>query len=586
VGFNYYNLMKELRIALAQINPTVGDLEGNAGKIIRFLKQARRLGADIVAFPELAVTGYPPEDLLLKPSFLTDNVKALRKIRRETEGITAGVGFVDVADDMYNAAAVLSNKRTVDVYRKVFLPNYGPFDEVRYFQAGTRVPVYRTGEVLVGVTICEDMWHPEGPARLQALAGAELVININSSPYTMEKAGKRESMIATRALDSSVIVAYLNAVGGQDELVFDGGSIIYNERGELVARGKQFEEDLVVADLDIEGVFLQRLHDPRHRQQARALEEGDVDVVDLPAGKKARTRKMLPRKKVPALMETREEVWSALTLGLSDYMKKNRFRGGIVGLSGGVDSALVAALAVDALGKGNVTCLFMPSRYTSPESGEDSRRLAKNLGVKLIEIPIDPVFDRYLESLTGLFKGRKPDTAEENLQARIRGNLLMAASNKFGWIVLTTGNKSEMSVGYATLYGDMAGGFAVIKDVPKTLVYDLARWRNETAGKELIPGHIMTKEPTAELRAGQKDTDSLPPYEVLDPVLKAYIEEESSFEEIVSFYGWKPGDVRRVIGMVDSNEYKRRQSPPGIKITGRAFGKDRRFPITNRYRDR
>jgi NAD+ synthase (glutamine-hydrolysing) len=578
--------MKALRIALAQINPTVGDLEGNAGKIIGFLKQARRLGADIVAFPELAVTGYPPEDLLLKPSFLTDNMKALRKIRRETEGITAVVGFVDVADDIYNAAAVLSNKRTVDVYRKFFLPNYGPFDEVRYFQAGARVPVYRTGEVLVGVTICEDMWYPEGPARLQALAGAELIININSSPYTMEKAGRRESMIANRALDSAAIVANLNAVGGQDELVFDGGSIIYNERGELVARGKQFEEDLVVADLDIEGVFLQRLHDPKRRQQALALDEGDVDVVDIPAGKKARTRKMLPAKDVPAPMEAKEEVWSALTLGLSDYMGKNQFRSGIVGLSGGVDSALVAALAVDALGKGNVTCLFMPSRYTSEESGEDSRRLAKNLGVKLIEIPIDPLFDRYLKSLKGLFKGRKPDATEENLQARIRGNLLMAASNKFGWIVLTTGNKSEMSVGYATLYGDMAGGFAVIKDVPKTLVYDLARWRNETAGKELIPGRIMTKEPTAELRAGQKDTDSLPPYEVLDPVLKAYIEEESSFEEIVSFYGWKPRDVRRVIAMVDSNEYKRRQSPPGIKITGRAFGKDRRFPITNRYRGR
>jgi NAD+ synthase (glutamine-hydrolysing) len=577
--------MRALRIALAQINPTVGDLEGNTGKIIRYLKRARQRGADIVAFPELAVTGYPPEDLLLKPSFLTDNVKALQKIRRETEGITAVVGFVDVADDIYNAAAILSNKRTVDVYRKVFLPNYGPFDEVRYFQAGTRVPVYRMGEVLVGVTICEDMWYPEGPARLQALAGADLIINMNSSPYTMEKAGKRENMIATRAMDSAVIVAYLNVVGGQDELVFDGGSIISNERGELIARGRQFEEDLVVADLDIEGVFLQRLHDPRRRQQALSLEEGDVEVIDIPVGKKARTRKIPSQKAVPAPMETHEEVWNALTLGLSDYIRKNRFRGGIVGLSGGVDSALVAALAVDALGKGNVTCLFMPSRYTSRESREDSRRLAKNLGMKLIEIPIDPVFDRYLESLKGLFKGLKPDATEENLQARIRGNFLMAASNKFGWIVLTTGNKSEMSVGYATLYGDMAGGFAVIKDVPKTLVYDLARWRNLTAGKEIIPGRIITKEPTAELKADQKDADSLPPYEVLDPVLKAYIEEESGFQEIVSFYGWKPKDVRRVIGMVDNSEYKRRQSPPGIKITGRAFGKDRRFPITNRYRD-
>jgi NAD+ synthase (glutamine-hydrolysing) len=371
-------------------------------------------------------------------------------------------------------------------------------------------------------------------------------------------------------------------VGGQDELVFDGASLIVDERGNFLCRGRQFEEELIVADLDIESVFMQRLHDPRRRQEALGVGEGDVEVVDVP-WKKPPARK-LKKRKHPPYMGKEEEVYSALRLGVADYLGKNKFKGGLIGLSGGIDSALVLAIAVDALGSKNVKCIFMPSRFTSGESGEDSRALAGNMGVELIEIPIDPVYDSYLAALKAPFRGRRPDTTEENIQARIRGNILMAFSNKLGWIVLTTGNKSEMSVGYATLYGDMAGGFSVLKDVPKTLVYELAKWRNAKEGKPLIPGRILWKEPSAELKAGQRDTDTLPPYPVLDPVLKAYIEEDSDFEEIVSFHGCEPACVRGVIDMVDHSEYKRRQSPPGIKITRRAFGRDRRFPITNRYR--
>jgi len=577
--------MKELRLALAQMNSTVGDLEGNARKIISHMDRARKAGADIVAFPELALTGYPPEDLLLKPSFIKDNLRALDRIREKSQGITAVVGFVEREDDIYNAAAVISSKKVVDVYRKMHLPNYGPFDEVRYFQAGSRCPVYRIGEVLVGVTICEDMWYPEGPGRLQSLTGAEVLINISSSPYAMGKVEFRERMLATRATDSAVIVAYLNMVGGQDELVFEGGSFIVNEKGEITARGRQFEEDFIVADLDVEGVFMQRLHDPRRRQEALALKKGDVVMVEVPWKRPGKPGRLKTAEPVPP-MERMEEIYSALKLGVADYLGKNRFKGALIGLSGGVDSALVAAIAADAVGRKNVKGLFMPSRYTSTESREDARALADNLGVGLVEIPIDSIFESYLAALREPFRGRRADTTEENIQARIRGNLLMAFSNKLGWIVLTTGNKSEMSVGYATLYGDMAGGFAVIKDVPKTLVYELAKWRNAREGKPLIPERVLWKEPSAELRADQKDTDTLPPYPVLDPVLKAYIEEDSSFEEIVSFQGCEPSCVRDVIGMVDHSEYKRRQSPPGIKITPRAFGRDRRFPITNRYRSR
>ncbi|MDP2151607.1 MAG: NAD+ synthase [Parvibaculum sp.] len=573
--------MKTLRLALAQINPTVGDIGGNTKIILSRIAEAKDYGAEVVAFPELSITGYPPEDLLLKPHFIADNLKALDTVREAASGIVAVVGFVDEKDDIYNAAAVISEKTVIDVYHKIYLPNYGVFDEYRYFQAGRRQAVYQIGDVLAGVNICEDIWYPEGPTRVQALMGAELIININASPYTMGKAGFKENMLSTRASDSAVIVAYLNMAGGQDELVFDGGSLVINEKGEVIARGKRFEEDLIVIDLDLDAVFLRRLHDPRRRQQALLLEEGLIKKIPVPMPAAA-YRKPVPERKYEA-MEPEEEVYSALVLGVSDYMRKNNFKGVLIGLSGGIDSALVTTIAVDALGKDNVSCIFMPSRYTSEESREDSIELAGNLGIRLIEIPIEKVFESYLDALSKEFKGLAPDITEENLQARTRGNILMAFSNKLGLLVLTTGNKSEMSVGYATLYGDMAGGFAVIKDVPKTLVYGLSVWRNRRGA--VIPERILTKEPTAELKPGQKDSDTLPAYSVLDPILKAYIEEEKSFEEMLSM-GFSAEETKKAIGMVDRSEYKRRQSPPGIKITPRAFGRDRRFPITNKYKNR
>ncbi len=571
--------MKTLRVALAQINPTVGDLRGNAKKITDYMKEAAGQGAAIVAFPELALTGYPPEDLLLKPQFIEDNMAVLREISREARGITAVVGFVDRAFDIYNAAAVIRDGQIIDVYHKMFLPNYGVFDEQRYFQAGTRCPVYHMGDIRFGVTICEDIWYPVGPARLQALGGAEFIININGSPYTIGKNAFREKMLAARASDYGSIILYLNMAGGQDELVFDGGSMVLNERGNLTARAGLFREELLVVDLDLESVFMWRLHDPRRRQEKLAAGEQAVRV-SVPAPEMV-PHKITPPPVAPPL-KTDEEVYTALRFGLADYVRKNGFKEVVIGLSGGVDSALVAAIAVDALGKDAVHALFMPSRFTSAQSREDSYALAKNLGFSLEEISIEPMFKDYLKALAPNFKGSKAGTAEENLQARIRGNLLMAVSNKFGWLVVTTGNKSEMSVGYATLYGDMAGGFALIKDVPKTLVYSLCRWRNRQRGGEVIPGRIITKEPSAELRANQKDTDSLPPYDVLDPVLEAYVEDDMSFEEILNLCD--PENAKRVIAMIDRSEYKRRQAPPGIKITPRAFGRDRRFPITNRYK--
>lgn len=574
--------MKTIRLALAQMNATVGDLQGNTKKIIEYIGMAKGKGADIVAFPELALTGYPPEDLLLKPRFINDNLRAIESICKNTQGIVAVVGFVDKKSDIYNAAAVISQKKLIDVYHKIYLPNYGVFDEYRYFQAGSKYPVYRLEDVTLGINICEDMWYPEGPARIQALEGAELVINLSASPYTMGKAAEMEKMLSTRAVDSAVIVANVNLLGAQDEVVFEGRSTVINEKGEVIARAKQFEEDLLVVDLDIEAVFMRRLHDPRRRQQALSLEERATESIEIPEFKSGRKKVLKIKPHVP--MVSTAEVYNALVLGVSDYVRKNKFKGVIIGLSGGIDSSLVAVIAVDALGKKNVQGLFMPSDYTSRESREDAYALVENLGIKLTEIPITPLFDSYLKALKKIFRGSKPNTAEENLQARIRGNLLMAMSNKFGLLVLTTGNKSEMSVGYATLYGDMAGGFAVIKDVSKTLAYELAAWRNQEGKKSLIPERVLYKEPTAELKPDQRDTDSLPPYPVLDPILKAYVEDEKSLDEIIEFHGCEPECTKGVISMIDRNEYKRRQSPPGIKITPKAFGKDRRFPITNRYR--
>lgn len=574
--------MRTLRLAMAQINCTVGDLEGNKDKIIEYLARAREDGADIVAFPELALTGYPPEDLLLKPQFIEDNLKALSEIVAASKGIAAIVGFVDKADDIYNAAAVIADGRLVDVYHKMYLPNYGVFDEYRYFQQGTGFSLYSLGGVKLGINICEDIWYPDGPARAQALAGAEVIININASPYTKGKWKFRKHMLTARAADNVAIVAYNNLVGGQDELVFDGHGMVFDETGRMKVQGPQFSEALVLADLDMEAVFHARLIDPRSRRERLTGGGASVKIIDIPGVGRRRRRQMLPLEQTEP-MGPMEEVLQALITGTHDYVRKNRFSKTVVSLSGGIDSSLVAAVAVEALGSENVMGTFFPFKYTSSESAEDARALAKNLGIRLIEIPIQPAFETFVDMLAPTFKGKKPDVTEENLQARIRGNLLMSISNKFGWLVLTTGNKSEMSTGYATLYGDMAGGFAVIKDVPKTMVYDLCKHINKKAGSAIIPERVITKEPSAELAPDQKDTDSLPPYNVLDPILRAYVEEDRGYEEMLAM-GFDKDAVRKVIRLVDSSEYKRRQSPPGIKITTRNLGKDRRFPITNRYR--
>jgi NAD+ synthase (glutamine-hydrolysing) len=575
--------MKLLRLALAQINSTVGDLAGNSKKISDYIKKADGYQVDIVAFPELALTGYPPEDLILKPQFIADNIAELKKISVRSYRTTVITGFVDAAKDcLYNAAAVISEGRIRDIYHKIFLPNYGVFDEYRYFKSGKRFPVYTVAGVRIGINICEDIWHREGPARAQALAGAEVIVNINASPYEMEKPELRERILHERSSENAVIIAYLNAVGGQDELVFDGFSMLYDHKGRIIAKGKQFEEDLMILDLDIEN--LRKFRKSRKESVCRtsASTARAVKRIKIPSTIYTE-RKALKKPATRPVMKREEEVYSALVLGTRDYVKKNGFRGVVVGLSGGIDSSLVAVIATDAIGRENVTGLFMPSKYTSRDSREDAFGLAANLGISIRELPIDNILSGYMNVLSDPFKGRKEDTTEENLQARIRGNLLMAFSNKFGWLVLTTGNKSEMSVGYATLYGDMAGGFAVIKDVPKTLVYEISTWKNSVGVRAVIPERVLWKEPTAELKYDQKDSDTLPPYTVLDPVLKAYVEDEVSFEEILKL-GCDPQDVRKVITMVDSSEYKRRQAPPGIKVTSRAFGRDRRFPITNRYR--
>ena len=589
--------MRKFRIALAQINPTVGDLDGNVGLITAWLREARKAKADLVAFPELAVTGYPPEDLLLKSSFLEDNRRALQEVAGQCRGLAAVVGFVgqgglveaepdrpmvvtEGLHEVYNAAAVIVDRRLVTTYHKRCLPNYGVFDESRYFHPGKLMPVIVLNGTALGINICEDIWIPEGPTRAQAAAGAEIIVNINASPFHVGKSRFREQMLATRARDNGVIVAYTNMVGGQDELVFDGNSLILDQSGEVILRGRAFEEDLILADLDAEAVARARLSTGRKKWgPGRTVADVDRVVVALRHGGKA-------NRLVPAeveLLSPSEEAYKALVMGVRDYVTKNRFKRVVIGLSGGIDSALTAVIAVDAIGRENVLGVFMPSPYTSRESREDVAELVKRLGIPVRTIPITRTFKAYLRELEPVFEARRPNATEENLQARIRGNILMALSNKFGHLVLTTGNKSEMSVGYATLYGDMAGGFAVIKDVPKTMVYELARLRSEQAPAPLIPKRIFERPPTAELKPGQKDEDTLPPYQVLDPILKAYVEEDKSPEEIMAL-GFDSATVAGVIAMVDRSEYKRRQAPIGIKITHRAFGKDRRMPITNGYR--
>jgi len=577
--------MTNVRIALAQINTTVGDLAGNELKIVGAISRARDLGADLVALPELAVTGYPPEDLLLKPGFVSANQATLERIARAAAGTTAVVGFCHRDDDLYNAAAVLHAGRVAAVYHKAHLPTYAVFDEDRYFRAGHEPLVVSAGEgaLQFGVNICEDIWVPAGPTEAQALAGAQLVVNISASPYHAGKGAARERMLATRAADNIVYVAFCNLVGGQDELVFDGGSVIFDPQGEVVARGRQFAEDLVVADLDLAPVFRQRLHDPRLRRERAGRDAGSVWRAALPGSWAPGERPAVPAAIAERLAPV-AEVFQALVLGTGDYVHKNGFRQAVLGLSGGIDSSLTAAIAVTALGPESVTGVLMPSRYTSEMSREDAVAVAENLGMPYLTVPIEDAFQATLAALSGPFAGQEPDVTEENLQARIRGNILMALSNKFGWLVLTTGNKSELSVGYSTLYGDMAGGFAVIKDVPKMLVYKLAEHVNARGGREVIPRRVIERAPTAELRPNQTDQDSLPPYEVLDPILEAYVEEDRSLDEIAAL-GFERATVAEVLRMVDRAEYKRRQAPPGVRITERALGKDRRLPITNRYRE-
>ncbi|GAB4439125.1 MAG: NAD+ synthase [bacterium] len=572
-----------LRIALAQINVTVGDFDNNYKKIATYIKRAAKLGCHIVVFPELSLCGYPPEDLIYKNSFLTLNHDYIKKIESLTENIIAVVGFVNSEKDIYNSAAVICNNKILGIYNKIFLPNYGVFDEERYFAKGTTPLIFNTkDEISFSVSICEDIWYPEGPGFQSALNGADVVININASPFHYKKWQLREKLLSIRAQDYNAAIAYCNLVGGQDEIVFDGHSLIVDENGDIVARGRYFEEDLVIHDLNINSIKTKRLHDPRWKKKENfpPIFQTKQFFADFCFWK----NKPLKNETVIEPPDLDEEVFKALVLGLRDYCLKNNFSKGVIGLSGGVDSSLAAVIAVEALGRENVTGLFMPSPYTSKESKKDAYDLAKNLGIKLLEIPITNIFKTYLQELKPVFNNLPANATEENLQARIRGNLLMALSNKFGWLVITTGNKSEMSTGYATLYGDMAGGFALLKDVSKTMVYSLCRYYNKFKKKDVIPQNVLTKAPTAELKPNQKDQDTLPPYDILDKIIKAYVEDDLSFSDIVSL-GIDEETVKKVIKMIDANEYKRRQAPPGVKITQRAFGKDRRMPITNHFKE-
>jgi len=576
-----------MKVALAQINTVVGDVWGNVEKTAGALERAVEGGAELVAFPELTMTGYPPEDLLLRPSFIRDNLDALEEFTGKVpEGVVAAVGFVDLDGDLHNACAVISGGEVLHRYHKRFLPNYGVFDENRYFREGEGpAPILKMGRDLVGLSICEDIWYPAGPAHEQALGGAGVLLNISASPYHRLRGAYRERMLGTRASDDGCYVVFCNLVGGQDELVFDGRSSVFDPEGNPIARAKQFEEDLLFVDLRPEEALFHRLHDPRPRKEDPDRYPEMITVplsTSEPVGEPI-NRAGIEHRIEPPLPEE-GEVLEALTLGLSDYFRKNGFSRAVLGLSGGIDSSLGAAVAARALGPENVTGVLMPSRYTSETSNTDARAVVKNLEIDNQEIPIGPAFDAYGEMLEEAFKGLPEDETEENIQSRIRGNILMALSNKFGWIVLSTGNKSETSVGYSTLYGDTAGGFSVIRDVPKTLVYRVARHINEVEGREIIPDSILTKEPSAELREDQRDVDSLPPYEVLDPILEAYVEEDKGVGEIIAA-GFDEEDVKRAVSLVDRAEYKRRQAPTGIKVTARSFGRDRRMPITNRYRE-
>jgi NAD+ synthase (glutamine-hydrolysing) len=567
-----------VRLALAQLNAVVGDLDGNRSRILAALADARGAGADLVVFPELAVTGYPPEDLLLRPGFLKAARASLEEVARATDGITALVGCPLFDRDLANACAVLSGGEIRAVYRKHFLPNYGVFDEHRYFAEGRELLALRMGDVLVGPTVCEDIWQPGPPATDLALAGVQLLVNVSASPFHVGKAEEREEMLVTRARDNASYLAFCNLVGGQDELVFDGHSVVLDDEGEVIARAPGFEEALLVVDVDPSEAIGRRLRDVRRRELERSRErQPDVPVVELP-GPRSQTA-IAPGTVVPFEPEL-EQMRLALGLGVRDYVEKNGFRDVVLGISGGIDSALTATICVDALGPERVHTVSMPSRFSSEGTRDDAHEVSTNLGVDFREIPIEPVLGAFLDALAPSFAGKEPDLTEENLQARIRGTLLMGLSNKLGWLVVSTGNKSELAVGYATLYGDMVGGFALLKDVFKTDVFRLSRHLNERAGRELIPVTTIERPPSAELRADQRDDQSLPPYDLLDPVLEAYVELDRSREELLAEFD--RGTVEKALALVDRAEYKRRQAPPGVKLRPRAFGRDWRLPITKR----
>ena len=568
-----------MRLALAQINSVVGDVDGNAARIVEWLGHAREANADLVLFPELCVTGYPAEDLLLRPGFVRAARRAVDQIAKATHGVTALVGAPHLDTDLFNACFVLAHGEVRCVYRKRYLPNYGVFDEDRYFAPGDDLYLLRFGDVLVGPTICEDVWQPGPPATDLTLAGAQLIANISASPFHVGKDREREEMLKVRARDNSCFFALCNAVGGQDELIFDGHSVVLDDDGEVLARAAGFEEELLVVDVDPVAAIGRRLRDVRRRSLARAWERVEATTIEL-APPRAQTEAAHPK---PAeQLGDLEQMRLALELGLRDYVDKNGFNDVVIAISGGIDSALTAALCVEALGPDRVHGVSMPSRYSSEGTRGDAQRLAEGLGIDFREVAIEPVVEAFTAALAPSFEGRAVDLTEENLQARTRGTLLMALSNKFGWLVIATGNKSELSVGYSTLYGDLAGGFALIKDVYKTDVFRLSKWLNERAGRELIPASIIERAPSAELRAEQLDEDSLPPYPKLDAVLEAFVELDRSREEL-SQDGFDPDVVERALAMVDRAEYKRRQAPPGVKLRPKAFGRDRRTPITNRW---
>jgi NAD+ synthase (glutamine-hydrolysing) len=568
-----------MRIALAQVNPTVGDLAGNSRLIIDWMEKARVAGADIVCFPELSITGYPPEDLVLKPAFVRDNLAQLDVIAHAAKGIGAVVGFVDEDGDLFNAAAFLEDGEVKAVYHKVFLPNYGVFDEKRYFEPGHRSPIIEVGGARVALSVCEDCWFPAGPMAWEAHHGAQVLININGSPYHYGKRAPREAMVGERAADYGAFVAWVNTVGGQDELVFDGNSVVFDPHGRVLARAASFEQELLLCDIDTATPIHRPLEKLRHEAEGAERLELDVAEIQLDAPNGTGAKPEITER-IAQPLEGAAEIYTAVVLATHDYMRKQGFEKVVIGMSGGVDSALTAAIACEALGARNVIGVRMPSRHTSTESLDDAGAVAENLGMQLMDLSIEPPHKGFEEILGPVFKGTTPGVAEENLQPRIRSTILHALSNKFGYIVLSTGNKSELATGYGTLYGDIAGGYAVLKDITKTTVYELCRYRNSLG--PAIPERVITKAPSAELKPGQKDTDSLPPYAELDPILKGYIEDDLSPEELVAA-GNKAETVARVIQLIDRSEYKRRQAPPGVKITPRAFGRDRRMPIVNRY---